>query len=270
MPETQSLQVETVTRGAVPEDAIDLAVLRVRAELRAAHEPVIFARVKLAAADAGGNRQSVAQCSVDLIRRPVRAQAVAETMRAAIEFMCERLKVRLERAAEQDSAVSWAGDGGPGRRLDWRLRGRLGGPLAGLPQPRRSPEAPPGVVRHKSYALSRLTPDEAIADLEMLDYEFHLFTERATGTDSVVYVTGDGYRIAQVEPRPDLLELEPLGSAVTVSEVRPVPLELAEAETRLEASGWPFMFFVNRRTGRGNLIYRRYDGQYGLITPADD
>src|SRR5258708_9839762 len=47
MSETQALQVETVTRGAVPEDAMDLAVLRVRAELRAAHEPVLFAKVKL-------------------------------------------------------------------------------------------------------------------------------------------------------------------------------------------------------------------------------
>jgi hypothetical protein len=26
---------------------------------------------------------------------------------------------------------------------------------------------------------------------------------------------------------------------------------------------------VNAQTGRGNLIYHRYDGDYGLIAPAD-
>lgn len=250
MSDTQALGVETVTRGAVPEDAMDLAVLRVRAELRVAPEPVRYAKIKLAmAADPSSGQPAVAQTSVDLDGRRVRVQAAAETMRAAIELMCGKLKMRLERAAEQST--------GPGRRSDLRL-----------PQPRRSPEAP-SVVRYKSYRLARLTPDEAIADLEMLDYEFHLFTERATGTDSVVYVTEDGYRIEQADPRPDLVELVSVGSAVTVSEVRAPRLELAQAPARFEASGEPFMFFVNNQTGRGNLIYHRYDGHYGLITPAE-
>ena len=258
MSDTQALQVEMVTRGAVPEDAMDLAVVKVRAEFRAAHEPVLFAKIKLAvAADPPAGEPAVAQASVDLNGRRVRAQAAAETMRGAIELMCQKLKVRLERAAEENAAVGWAETDGPGRRPDWRL-----------PHPRRPAEAP-SLVRRKSYGLSRLTPDEAIADLEMLDYEFHLFTERATDTDSVVYVTEDGYRIAQVDPRPELLGLESVASAVTVSEVRAPRLELAEAQARLEGLGRPFIFFVNSQTGRGNLIYHRYDGHYGLITPAD-
>jgi hypothetical protein len=28
------------------------------------------------------------------------------------------------------------------------------------------------------------------------------------------------------------------------------------------------LFFVNAATGRGNVIYHRYNGHYGLITPA--
>lgn len=254
MSHTQALQVETLTRGAVPEDAMDLAVLRVRAELRATPKPVRYAKIKLAVDPIGGE-PAVAQASVDLNGRRIRAQAVAQTMRAAIESMCEKLKVRLERAAAQE--VPGAGGGEPVYGPDWSL-----------PQPRRSAETP-SVVRYKSYGLSRLTPDEAIADLEMLDYEFHLFTERATDTDSVVYLTEHGYRIAQADPRPDLLELGPLGSAVTVSEVQAPRLDVAQAQARLEALGRPFVFFVNSRTGRGNLIYHRYDGHYGLIAPAD-
>ena len=37
---------------------------------------------------------------------------------------------------------------------------------------------------------------------------------------------------------------------------------------RLEALGQPFQFFVSGETPRGNLIYHRYDGNYGVITPA--
>jgi len=44
---------------------------------------------------------------------------------------------------------------------------------------------------------------------------------------------------------------------------------MAEAIARLEAAGQPFLFFVNTETGRGNLIYHRYDGHYGLVSPAD-
>jgi hypothetical protein len=51
---------------------------------------------------------------------------------------------------------------------------------------------------------------------------------------------------------------------------RPAPrLSLAEAEVQLEATGRPFLCFVNTRTGRGNLIYHRYDGHYGLTEPAE-
>jgi len=28
------------------------------------------------------------------------------------------------------------------------------------------------------------------------------------------------------------------------------------------------VFFVEPTTGRGNVVYRRYDGHYGLISPS--
>src|SRR6185437_3779680 len=81
MSHTQALQVETLTRGAVPEDAMDLAVLRVRAELRATPKPVRYAKIKLAmAVDPIDGEPAVAQASVDLNGRRIRAQAVAQTM----------------------------------------------------------------------------------------------------------------------------------------------------------------------------------------------
>ena len=37
---------------------------------------------------------------------------------------------------------------------------------------------------------------------------------------------------------------------------------------RLELSGLPFVFFVDRHTDVGCVLYIRYDGHYGLITPS--
>lgn len=262
MADTQTLQVQTHTQGAVPDEAVDLAVVRMRSVLRLAHEPVLFARVKLTlAADPAVEMPAVAQANIDLNGRPVRAQATAATMRDAIEALCDKLRIQLERAAR-----NWARIRGgipmdqPG---EWRHQS--------IPSPRLPyfprPEEERGVVRHKSYGLSKLTPDEAIADMELLDYDFHLFTERSTSQDSVVYRTENGYRIAQAHPKPD--KLGRLDAELTVSEIPAPKLDVGAAETRLEAFGQPFLFFVNAQTGRGNLIYHRYDGDYGLITPTD-
>jgi ribosome-associated translation inhibitor RaiA len=274
MADTQILQVQTYTRGAVPEDAIDLAVQKVRGALRLASEPVLYARVKLTrAADPAVDTPAVAQANVDVNGRQVRAQAVAATMREAIDLMCDKLVVNLGRVARNWSRFH-RGHAGRGHEPgQWRH----GSPSARRPSYFPRPADERGVVRHKSYGLSRFTPDEAAADMELLDYDFHLFTERSTNQDSVVYRAGHGYRIAQAHPesgRPVLSNDATTGSGVTGSGITvstaPAPrLDLGEAEQRLEAFGWPFLFFVNAATGRGNLVYHRYDGDYGLITPAD-
>jgi len=181
-------------------------------------------------------------------------------MRDAIGLMSDRLGLRLRRAARNWSAIR--GSQPSALPHEWRRRS--------MPAPRvpyfPRPAAERTIVRRKSYALSRLTPDEAVRDLELLDYDFHLFTEKNTGQDSVVCRSDGGYRLAQVRPRPG--RLGPVDPSITVSD-RPAPRAgLAEAAAHLEALGRPFLFFVDRQTGRGSLIYHRYDGHYGLITPA--
>jgi hypothetical protein len=110
-------------------------------------------------------------------------------------------------------------------------------------------------------------PDEALFEMESMDYDFHLFTDAATGQDSVVYRAGPtGYRLAQLRPRP---ESEPVVVPLTVSTVPAAALSLAEAKERLDLTDQPFLFFADSATGRGNVLYHRYDGHYGLITPAD-
>ena len=132
--------------------------------------------------------------------------------------------------------------------------------------PTRPPEERT-IARRKSYALAHETPDEAVADAELLGYDFHLFTEKSTGEDSVIYRSGDGYRLVLARPRTH--RLGPVDPSITVCPAPAPRLSMAGAIARLEAAGQPFLFFVNAETSRGNLIYHRYDGHYGLIGPAD-
>jgi len=262
MADPRTLQVQTETRGAVPEEAVSLAVQRVSSLLRIAPEPVLFARVKLTMmADPAVERPAIAQANVDLNGRLIRAQAAGQTMREAVGHACDRLRIQLERAARNWAAIRGTQPtAGPG---EWRHQSR---PAARLPYFPRSPEDRT-VIRHKSYALAHETPDEAAAEAQLLDYDFHLFTEKSTGVDSVIYRAGDGYRLALAQPQ--YRRLGPLVSSITVSEA-PVPcLTTAEAMARLEAVGQPFLFFVDSQTGRGNLLYHRYNGHYGLVGPAD-
>ena len=261
MADPQAVQVQTETRGPVPEGAVSLAVQRVSSLLRVASEPVLFARVKLTmAADPAVERPAAAQASVDLNGRLVRAQAAGGTMREAVEHACGRLRIRLERAARNWEAIRGGRPvPGPG---EWRHQSL---PASRLPSSPRPPDERT-VARRKSYSLPRETPDEAAADAELMDYDFHLFTERSTGEDSVIYRTADGYRLALAHARNGLLGT--VDPSITVSKMPAPRLSVTEAAARLEAAGQSFLFFVDAGTGRGNLIYHRYDGNYGLIAPA--
>jgi Sigma 54 modulation/S30EA ribosomal protein C terminus len=224
---------------------------------------VLAARVMLAvAADRAVARPALARITVDLNGQIIRAQAAEQTMRAAIEQMAARLRVRLGRAAR-----NWAALRGtlpatePG---EWRHQSTPAHRPAYFPRPSGERD----VAGHVSYAGGRETPQEAAAELDLLDYDFHLFTERSTGQDSVIYRTTSGYRLAMAHPKPD--RLGPVPGSMTVSKLPAPRLTVEEAAERLEATGQPFVFFADMGTGRGSLIYHRYDGHYGLIRPAGE
>jgi hypothetical protein len=259
---TRTVQVQAQTRGAVPEGAVSFAVHRVSSLLKMAPEPVLFARVKLTmAADPAAERPAIAQVNVDLNGRLIRAQAAGGTMREAVGHACDRLRIRIGRAARNWAAIR--GGQPVAGRGEWRHESR---PAPRLPYYPRPPDERT-IVRHKSYALAHQTPDDAAADAELLGYDFHLFTEKSTGEDSVIYRSGDGYRLVLARPRTH--RLGPVDPSITVCPAPAPRLSTAEAVDRLEAAGQPFLFFVNAETSRGNLIYHRYDGHYGLIGPAD-
>lgn len=259
--DTTAVRIET--HGRVPEGTPELAAAKVGSLLRIAAEPVLSARVTLTvAADPAVASPAIAQATVDMNGRIVRAQAAEHTMRAAIEQMEARLRVRLDRAARNWSALRGAIP--TSEPHEWRHQSIPAHRPAYFPRPSEERE----VVLRASYAGRRETPEQAVAELDLLDYDFHLFVERSTGQDSVICRTTTGYQLAMADPEPG--RLGPVPGSITVSKLPAPRLVFQEAADRMEAMGLPFLFFIDSSTGRGRLIYYRYDGHYGLVIPPDE
>lgn len=261
---TTTPYVHVQTRGSVPATDVDYLREKVAVVLRQAHEPVLFVRARLAVrADPAVARPAVAQVNVNLNGRLLRAQAVRETCREAVDEVHDRLRERLRRAATDWQAIRGA------RPLPERREWRHASAPAERPRYFPLPAEERQIVRHKSFGLRRMTVDEAAFDMELLGYQFHLFTEDGTGSDSVLYLVNDDprYRLSQVDPQPD--RVLPGMDWVSVSLQHPPMLRVEEAVQRLDLSGWPFVFFQDAATKRGCVLYHRYDGHYGLITPTD-
>ncbi|WP_344662620.1 sigma 54 modulation/S30EA ribosomal C-terminal domain-containing protein [Catenulispora subtropica] len=243
--DTEPVQIHLVLRGDVSAADGEYARTKVAALTAKFRVPILFARLKLTrGTNPPGRRPALAQVNVEVNGRPVRAQVAAEGMREAIDLLIARLQTGLHHAVE-----------GRGVHHGGGLRDRAA--KGGTDHRSARPSEDREVVRHKTYSGTSTTPDDAAFEMELMDYDFHLFTDSATGRESVVYRTEDGgHQLARME-------------GDEASDVPPAPeLSLAEARERLDAGGAPFVFYADRTTGRGNVLYRRFDGDYGLITPT--
>ncbi len=253
-------EVRVVERGPVPRGAAAVAREKVGATLKLASEPVLDARVRLElATDPAVERKAVAQANVDVNGRPVRVQVAAPTMREAIDALADRLRLRLEDLDRHWQAIR---GGVPRPELgEWRRSSPPTVRPGHFPRPPEERE----LITRSSYATHPMTVDEAVVDLDLLDYGFLLFTEAATGQDAVLEREGSGFRLHLVRP----VATETLGAGTTGLSVVPVPaprLTVDDAQQRLDATGAPFVFFVDTSTGRGRVLHLRYDGHYGLVT----
>ena len=98
----QSPPVRIGAHGTVPSGAHRIAVSKVHSALRHMTRPVLSARVTLTmSGDPGVVRPAVAQATVDVNGRIVRAQAASQTMAEAIGLMSDRLRTRVDRVAQR-------------------------------------------------------------------------------------------------------------------------------------------------------------------------
>jgi hypothetical protein len=255
-------EIQVEVQGDLPSGTAELARTKVLALLDEIRDPVLFARIRISRThNPATERPFLAQATLDINGRPARAHVAAATMTEAVDLLRDRLALQVARLRRHWEAQR-GGMPKPGEHA-WRH----GEEPTHRPDHFPRPPEERAIVRHKSYALARETPDEAAFEMDSMDYGFHLFTDLATSQDSVIYRTQEnGYRLAQVHPHPE--GLGTVAVPLTVSGTPAPVLDEPGAKRRLDMTGLPFVFFADATTGRGNVLYLRYDGHYGLITPA--
>lgn len=229
-------------KGGVSGDERDCAHAMISAVLR--KTTTDHARVRISAAD-GTDRLGLVQVNLRVHGAPARIQAAGRTVVLAISAAAARLQRQINRLTTAWEPWPW-------------------------PDPERRVLAIPGagsIARLKSFRLHAGMPCQAAAFLNAMDYDVFLYTDAETGEDAIVYRSGPtGFRLARQRTMhpPSMPSLLPL----TVNPRKIPILTPAQAAARLAEHWLPYVFYTDHRTHRGSLLYRRYDGDLGLITPT--
>jgi ribosome-associated translation inhibitor RaiA len=257
--EATNPEVAVHATGPVTKTERAYASRKIAQLLRIAPGPVLFAKADLVSeTDPARERPAIVKAELDVNGRLVRAHVAAATMFAAVDLVEARLRHRLERLAETGAA----------RRLRHRSdqSWHHGDPAAHRPHYHPRPPDEREVIRHKTFAVAPMTPDEAILDLELLDHEFYLFQDTDSSVDCVVArADGAGYELLCSEASGPVDSVAP----ISLSPRHAPTMALEDAVELLDLSEDRFVFYGDTASGRGQVLYRRYDGHYGLITAAD-
>jgi ribosomal subunit interface protein len=256
----------SVTHGDVPDVAKQYAVDKVTQLARYTRRPIVYALLRLSLeSNRAIERPAVAEATLDLGGPIVRAHVAARDPMAAVDLLDDRLRRRLGRQGRRGNRGQHDRNGSPSSN-GWRHGDRPTERPEFFDRPVEERE----VVRHKTFALEQMTCDEAAWDLDMLGHDFYLFTEIQSGREAVIFHTDDG-RLGLMRTGPAASTRsnnDTMATDVSVSTQHPPELSLADAEERLDSGHEAFVFFIHPDTQRGHVVYRRYDGHYGLITPA--
>lgn len=255
------VHVDVITHGTVAAAEVEAAREQVGALDEAISMPILGARVVLTSeANPRIARPARAEGELNLQGTPIHARVSAETMPRAVHDLAQRLEANAHRFRERLTtrkrrpAEATAGE--------W-FHGAWSGPRPGhYPRPPGARE----IIRRRSFASGALSEAQAAAELAALDHDFLLFEDADTGADAVLYRRDDG-RLGIVEPpdaAPPPFHHGPVRQVSRFSE--PVALETAVAE--MDELDHRFLYFVDASSGRGSVIYLRYDGHHGLIEIA--
>lgn len=239
--------------------AAEYARTKIGGLARVTRHPISHVRVRLTRRhDPAVANTVIAQANLSVRGRPVRAQVDAEHAHEAIDQLEARLSRGIQRVVEL-----WEPHRGPDAAPPWR----------DTTEPVRASrdlgaDGTRSISRRKTFAMAPCTVDDAIYEMELLDYDFHLFNEIATGAAAVVYRRGaTEVRLALVDPT--LADaLAPYERNVTVSPHRVPCLRQEAAVERMDLMKLPFLFYIDAAEGRASVLYRRYDGDLAVITPA--
>ncbi len=235
----QDIRIEG--KGHIRSREVEQARLAMEKVIEAIADPVLSVKVLLVERpNFDVAHRARAEASINIKGDWVRAHTSAPSMYEAITAMEAKLRDQVRHRSDRyrhDPA------GRPATPGEWR-HGNL---RAARPPFFERPIDARELMRHKTFATPTATVEEAIWDMSQLDYDFFLFRDEATDADALVMVD-DG---------------DPVVRSITEAP----SLDVDGAIDWLNNSGDQFVFFDNTENGRGAVVYRRYDGHYGLLTP---
>ncbi|MFD4903982.1 sigma 54 modulation/S30EA ribosomal C-terminal domain-containing protein [Kitasatospora purpeofusca] len=212
----------------------------------------------------------LAQVNAEVDGRRIRVQEAAADLGEALDRLADGLRVRMTAVTAGWTPRPW-----PRRTRTRGLPAATGpsGPVGAVPSGSAvahlevpGPPGPRRIVRRKQPQLVRCSPDAAARTMDAMDYDIHLFTDPATETDAVVYRVGPtGYRPARTRAAGPPTRL---AVPLTLSPCGAPELSEEQAVERLTSAELPHLFFAQPGSGRGRVLYRRFDGGLGLIAAA--
>lgn len=242
--------VELTAGPGVEAETREEALAEVTRRLDRVVHPVDRIRLRLTWLPAPGlAHRALAQVNLELAGVPARVQVAAPTLPSAVRALGARLSIQVAAALAPPAPRPWP-DG----------RGR--------PEPVSTSGDGGRIIRHKAVSLESCSPTTAALTMDRLDHSIHLFVDADTGVESVVRRVGPtGYRLTRLA---GLAPPSAVAGSVSVPmtvDVHPVPTRtLDQIARRLDIAELDHRFFRDAQTGRGAVLYRRYDGGLALLT----
>ena len=263
MPIVDTTTYEISTRGGIEPDVIDRAVERLGRVGVHCRETITHVELRVTD-DAAHPEQRHAKAEATLVVKhgPVRAHAQAETVAEAVDQLIDRLRRRVDRHESKLHRIGTKKHDGVAAAGSWRHGDVVTAPRHAPPVQSQKPE----IVRRKTFASAPMTVEEALFDMDILDHNFYLFQELDTRQICLLSSGPDGtFRLAvDGNDQPEL----PAGPTVSDAD-GPIVLDVSGAERLLATSEAPFIFCRTSPTSRPSVLYRRFDGNLGMIMLAD-
>ncbi|WP_295620640.1 ribosome-associated translation inhibitor RaiA [Chamaesiphon sp. GL140_3_metabinner_50] len=142
----------------------------------------------------------VAEVTIYANGATIRAEEASEHLYASIDLVADKISRQLRKYKERNFTKKDRTDSAKelGEELDLEL-------LDYHLTDNRSATLPAEVVRTKYFAMSALTIEEAIAQLQLVDHDFYMYRSVETGEVNVVYRRKHG-GFGAIQPRPTAAE----------------------------------------------------------------
>lgn len=261
MPVVDATTTEVSHKGEVRETDVEYATGKIRAVADTCRERVHHIEVRLVLdPDRGRERPAQAEAALDVDGRTVRAHVAASTVTEATDLLVDRLNRRVRRHEDRR------------HRMDSRHRHdetswRHGDLPTHRPEFLDIPADEREVVKRKTFAWGPMSLDEAAFELDHLGHDFYLFEHADTSRDAAL-CHGENDMLVLLHPDGDAVDLAGVVAPIEPSTAVVPTMTEAEARESLDASGRRWLFHIDPDSSRGRIMYRRYDGNYGMILPA--